>query len=92
MVNPKYIEYLNTIGADIDVNPRPLKPAEPPERLDTTQLEAHIAKGLPPIATARIDDLPFKIKMEEMDESEWQKVEGVGKFPKIYKPDTLDFD
>ena len=90
MANPQYIEYLNTIGADIDVNPRPLKPAEPSEELDTTQLKAHIAKGLPPpIAAARIDDLPFKIKI---DETEWQKVEGVGKFPKNYKPDALDFD
>ena len=90
MVNPQYIEYLNTFGADIDVNPQPLKPAEPPEELDTTQLKAHIAKGLPPpMATARMDDLPFKIKI---DESEWQKVEGVGKFPKNYKPDALDFD
>ena len=89
MVNPQYIEYLNTIGADIDVNPRPLKPAEPSEQLDTTELKADIAKELPPITTARIDDLPFKIKT---DESEWQKVEGVGEFPKNYKPDALDFD
>ena len=89
MVNPQYIEYLNTIGADIDVSPRPLKPAESPEQLGTTQLKAHIAKGLPPIATAIINDLPFKIKIHE---SEWQKVEGVGKFPKNYKPDALDFD
>ncbi len=89
MVNPQYIEYLNTIGADIDVNPRPLKPAEPSEQLNKTQLKAHITKGLPPISTARIDDLPFKIKI---DESEWQKIEGVGKFPKNYKPDALDFD
>ena len=89
MVNPQYIEYLNTIGADIDVNPRPLKPAEPPGELDTTQLKAPIAKGLSPIATARIDDLPFKIKIDEL---EWQRVEGVGKFPKNYKPDALDFD
>ena len=89
MVNPQYIEFLNTIGADIDVNPRPLKPAEPLEELDKTQLKAHIAKGLPPIAIAGINDLPFKIKT---DESEWQKVEGVGKFPKKYKPDALDFD
>ena len=89
MVNPQYIEYLNTIGADIDVNPRHLKPAEPLGQLDITQLKAHIAKGLPPIATAIIDDLPFKIKI---DESEWQKVEGVGEFPKNYKPDALDFD
>ena len=89
MVNPQYIEYLNTFGADIDLNPQPLKPAEPPKQLDTTQLKAHIAKGLPPTSTAGIDDLPFKIKI---DESEWQKVEGVGKFPKDYKPDTLGFD
>ena len=89
MVNPQYIEYLNTFGADIDVSPQPLKPAEPPKRPNTTQLKAHIAKGLPPVSTARIDDLPFKIKI---DESEWQKVEGVGEFPKNYKPDVLDFD
>ena len=86
MVNPQYIEYLNTVGADIDVNRRTPKPAE---QLDTTQLKALIAKELPSISTARIDDLPFKIKI---DESEWQKVEGVGKFPKNYKPDVLDFD
>ena len=89
MVNPRYIEYLNAFGADIDVSPQPLKPTEPPKQLDTTQLKAHIAKGLPPVSTARIDDLPFKIKI---DESEWQKVEGVGKFPKNYKPDALGFD
>ena len=89
MVNPQYIEYLNTFGADIDVSPQLLTPAEPPKQLDTTQLKAHIAKGLPPVSTARIDDLPFKIKI---DESEWQKVEGVGKFPKNYKPDALGFD
>ena len=89
MANPQYIEYLNTIGANIDVNPRPLKSAEPPEQLDTAPLKAHIAKGLPPIATVGIDDLPFKIKT---DESEWQKVEGVGKFPRNYKPNAIDFD
>ena len=89
MVNPQYIEYLNAFGADIDASPQPLKPTEPPKQLDTTQLKAHIAKGSPPISTARIDDLPFKIKI---DESEWQEVEGVGKFPKDYKPDTLGFD
>ena len=89
MVNPRYIEYLNAFGADIDVSPQPLKPTEPPKQLDTTQLKAHIAKGLPPVSTARIDDLPFKIKI---DEAEWQEVEGVGKFPKNYKPDALGFD
>ena len=89
MVNPQYIEYLNAFGADIDASPQPLKPTESPKQLDTTQLKTHIAKGLPPVSTKRIDDLPFKIKI---DESEWQKVEGVGKFPKNYKPDVLDFD
>ena len=89
MAKPQYIEYLNTFGADIDVSPQPLKPAGPPKQLDTTQLKAHVAKGLPPVSTARIDDLPFKIKI---DESEWQEVEGVGKFPKNYEPDALGFD
>ena len=60
MVNPKYIKDLNTVGADIDANPRPLKPREPSKQLDTAQLKIHIAKGLPPIATARIDDLSIK--------------------------------
>ncbi len=89
MVNPQYIEYLNTTGADIGVKPQPLKPPDLPEKLDKTQLKAHIAKGLPSIGTARIDDLPFKIKT---DEWEWQEIKGVGKFPKNYKPDFLDFD
>jgi hypothetical protein len=89
MANPKYIEYLNTIGADIDANPLPLKPTEPSKQIDTAQIKIHIAKGLPPIATAGIDDLPFKTKI---DESEWRKIEGVGKFPKNYKSDALDFD
>ena len=88
MVKPQYIEYLNTFGADIDVSPQLLKLAESPKQLDRTQLKAHIAKRFP-ISTARIDDLPFKIKI---DEPEWQKVEGVGKFPKNYKPDALGFD
>ena len=61
MVNPQYIEYLNTIGAGIDVNPQPLKPAEPPEELDTTQLKAHIAKGLPPILAVAIGGNPLAI-------------------------------
>ena len=90
MVNPhQYIEYLNTTGADIDLKPQPLKPSDLPDQLDKTQLKAHIAKGLPSIDTARIDDLPFKIKTNEW---EWQEIKGVGKFPKNYKPDFLDFD
>jgi hypothetical protein len=32
MVNPKYIEDLNTIGVDIDTNPQPLKPTEPSKK------------------------------------------------------------
>ena len=88
MAKPQYIEYLNTFGAGIDVSPQPLKPAGPPKQLDRTQLKAHIAKRFP-ISTARIDDLPFKIKI---DESEWQEVEGVGKFPKNHKLDALGFD
>ena len=52
-------------------------------------LKEHINKGLPPIAAADIDDLPFKIKI---DEWEWQEVEGVGKFPKNCKPNVLDSD
>ena len=89
MNNPQYIEYLNTFGADIDVKSQPLKPAEPPEQLDAAKLKEHIAKGLPPITVGGIDDLPFKVKT---DESEWQEVEGVGKFPKNDKLDALDFD
>ena len=89
MVNPQYIEYLNAFGADINVSPQTLKPAEPPKQLDTTQLKAHIAEEFPPVLTVGIDDLPFKIKK---DESEWQEVAGVGKFPKNYKPDALGFD
>ena len=45
MVNPQYIEYLNTFGADIDASPQPLKLAEPPKQPDTTQLKAHMAKS-----------------------------------------------
>ena len=89
MANPQYIEYLNTFGADIDVSPQPLKPVEPPEKQDTTKIKEHIAKGLPSITIAGIDDLPFKVKT---DESEWQEVEGVGKFPKNNKLDASDYD
>ena len=89
MANPQHIDYLNAFGADIDLSAKPLKPSESPKQLDTTLLKAHIAKGLPPVSAEIIDDLPFKIKIEE---SEWQEVEGVGKFPKNYKPDALDFD
>ena len=52
-------------------------------------LKEHIAKRLPPVTAADIDDLPFKIKI---DEWEWQEVEGVGKFPKNCKPNVLDSD
>ena len=89
MAIPQYIEYLNSSGADIDLNAQSMKSPEVPKKIDPTQLKAHIAKGLPTITTTGIDDLPFKIKT---DEWEWQEVEGVGKFPKNYKPDFLDFD
>ena len=71
MVNPQYIEYLNTLGADIDTKSRSLKTAKPPEKRDTAQLEKHTAKELPPIKTAGLDDLPFKIKTGKW---EWQEV------------------
>jgi hypothetical protein len=89
MVNPQYIEYLNATEADIDLKPQSLELPSLPEQLDKAQLKAHIEKGLTSINTARIDDLPFKIKT---DEWEWKEIEGVGKFPKNYKPDFLDFD
>ena len=89
MANPQYIEYLNTFGADIHVKPQSPKIVEPPEKQDTAKLKKHIAKGLPPTTIVGIDDLPFKVKT---DEWEWQEVEGIGKFPKNYKPDVLDFD
>jgi hypothetical protein len=86
MAIPKHIEYLNAFGADIDVKPQPLKPTE---QQDKTQLKAHIAKGLTPIKAIEINNLTFKVKTNEW---EWQEIEGVGKFPKNYKPDFLGFD
>ena len=89
MANPQYIEYLNTFGADIHVKPQPLKTVKPLEKQDAEKLQEQTAKGLSPITIVGIDDLPFKVKT---DESEWQEVEGVGKFPKNDKLDALDFD
>lgn len=42
MVNPKYIEDLNTIGVNIDANPRLLKLIKPLKQLDTAQLKKNI--------------------------------------------------
>ena len=54
----------------------------------TLRIKEHIAKGLPPLKSNElIDDLPFKVKMDE-----WKEIQGVGKFPKNYKPDSLGFD
>ena len=88
MDNPQYNKYLNALGIDINVKPQPRKTVEPLEKRDSAQLKEHIAKGLLPITTARIDDLPFKIKIAEW---EWKEVEGVGKFPINYK-DLIDYD
>ena len=43
----------------------------------TLRIKEHIAKGLPAIRPiSEIDDLPFKVKMDQ-----WKEVEGIGKFP-----------
>ena len=89
MATPKYIEFLNAIGADINANPQSLKATDASEQLDISQLKSHIGKELPSTMHTQIADLPFKIKSTEW---EWQEVKGVGKFPKNYKPDFLGFD
>ncbi|MBT3514491.1 MAG: hypothetical protein HN474_04145 [Nitrospina sp.] len=89
MATPKYIEFLNATGADIDANQQSPKVQDTSEQLNISELKAHIAKGLPSTMHAEVDDLPFKIKTTEW---EWQEIEGVGKFPKNYKPDFLGFD
>ena len=44
----------------------------------TLRIKEHIAKGLPPIlSTGIIDDLPFKMKIDQ-----WKEIEGIGRFPK----------
>ena len=43
----------------------------------TLRIKKHIAKGLPPLTNANIDNLPFKVKIDD-----WKEIEGVGKFPR----------
>ena len=60
--------------------------------MDTSQdkvaisLRDHITKGLPPVETKSINDLPFKIKTDG-----WKEIKKVGKFPMTYK-DLIDYD
>ena len=70
--NPQYIQYLNTFGADIDVTPKTPEKLEPLKKRNTTQLEEQTTERFSLITTARIDDLPFKIKTKE---SEFKKPE-----------------
>ena len=44
----------------------------------TLRIRKHIDKGLPPIVPdTMIDDLPFKMKIDQ-----WKEIEGIGRFPK----------
>ena len=60
--------------------------------MDTSQdkadisLRNHITKGLSPIKTKDINNLPFKIKTDE-----WKEIKQIGKFPMTYK-DLIDYD
>ena len=60
--------------------------------MDTSQDKAHlprrdhIAKGLSPIKTKDINNLPFKIKTDG-----WKEIKEVGKFPMTYN-DLIDYD
>ena len=60
--------------------------------MDTSQdkadisLRDQIAKGLPPIKTKDINNLPFKIKM-----GGWKEIKAIGKFPITYN-DLIDYD
>ena len=60
--------------------------------MDTSQdkadisLRDHIAKGLSPIKTKHINNLPFKTKMDG-----WKEIKEVGKFPMTYN-DLIDYD
>ena len=49
-------------------------------------LRDHITKGLPPLKTKNINDLPFKAKKDK-----WKEIKQVGKFPMTYK-DLIDYD
>ena len=60
--------------------------------MDTSQDKAHlprrdhITKGLSPIKTKDINNLPFKIKM-----GGWKEIKEIGKFPITYN-DLIDYD
>jgi len=60
--------------------------------MDTSQDKAHlprrdhITKGLSPIKTKDINNLPFKIKTDG-----WKEIKEVGKFPMTYN-DLIDYD
>ena len=60
--------------------------------MDTSQdkaevpLRDQITKGLPPVGTKDINNLPFKIKTDE-----WKEIKQVGKFPMTYN-DLIDYD
>ena len=60
--------------------------------MDTSQDKAHlprrdhITKGLSPIITKDINNLPFKIKTDG-----WKEIKEVGKFPMTYN-DLIDYD
>ena len=60
--------------------------------MDTSQdkadipLRDHIAKGLSPIKTKDINNLPFKIKT-----GGWKEIKEIGKFPITYN-DLIDYD
>ena len=60
--------------------------------MDTSQdkakipLRERITKGLPPLKTNGINNLPFKTKTDE-----WKEIKQVGKFPMTYK-DLIDYD
>ena len=79
MVNPQYIEYLNMFGADIDVDPPPLEEVEPLEKREIVKPKEHTAKETSSITTIGIDDLPFKIKIDESERKETEKSEKVQK-------------
>ena len=60
--------------------------------MDTSQdkaaisLRDHTTKGLPPVETKNINNLPFKIKTDA-----WKEIKQVGKFPVTYN-DLIDYD
>ena len=51
-----------------------------------TPLKHHITKGLLPVETKDINNLPFKTKTDE-----WKEIKPIGKFPMTYN-DLIDYD